>query len=357
MSYALAFITTILLIWVLIPISVGYGFVDKPGKRKNHKGLIPPIGGIAMFGGLMFSMLTLSVPITQFKSFIAGCAILLLLGLMDDQYDLRPISRFFAQIVVAFLMISWGRLVIDNLGSVFLPNFDALLASWSIPFTVFYTVGAINASNMLDGMDGLAGGTLFIVHFALFFLAFWFDRQSDMALLLCIVFVIIGFLVFNIRIPGKRNALVFMGDGGSLFLGFSVVWFSISLSQGNSAVIRPVACLWIYAVPLFDTISLIFRRISKRQSPFTSDRTHLHHILNRAGFSVNQTVVFIWTITAMTCLVGIAGEIYKIQENISFGVFLVLLAIYCYGMTKAPSIIRFFRKRKRSSIKTKLLKN
>ena len=345
-SVFIAFFATLILIWVLNPISTSVGFVDTPGKRKNHRGAIPLIGGIAMFGGMAFSILTLSFSLTPYKSFIAGCAILLIIGLMDDQYDLKPISKFATQILVAFLMISWGGMVVDNFGTIF-GSTEAELGNWAIPFTVFITVGAINAHNMMDGMDGLAGGTSFLVHSSLLILAVWKGRENEATILMIIVVVLVAFLSFNYRIPGRKGALVFMGDGGSLFLGFSIVWFSISLSQGENAVINPVTCLWIYALPLMDTVSLIFRRISKRTSPFSSDRAHLHHILNRAGFGTNKTVNAILFFTLITCAVGILGEYYRINESILFFGLVGLLGFYFIGMLNARRFIKYARRRKR----------
>lgn len=357
MSYAIAFITTALLIWILIPIAVNYGLVDIPGKRKNHKGNVPLIGGLAMFGGLVFSALTVEIPITPYKSYFAGGFLLLIIGLMDDQYDLKPISKFFVQIVVAFLMISWGELVINSLGAVFSSSHPIQLSNWAIPFTVFYSVGAINALNMSDGLDGLAGGSSFITHLSLLTIALWQGRNNDAVFLMLILMVLLGFLIFNLRLFGRKRALLFMGDGGSLFLGFSIVWFSISLSQGEKAVVRPVTCLWFYAIPLFDTVSLIFRRVSKRQSPFFPDRTHLHHILIRAGFSVNKAVFIILMLVLAGCLVGLAGEYYAIPENIMFGSYLSTLFLYCLGMTRARKFVRYFLKRRRRFLLKKTEEN
>ena len=352
MSILFAFSVTITLLWILNPLAVNLDFVDHPGRRKNHKGSVPIIGGISMFGGLVFSILILDFPLSPYRSFIAGCAILLIIGIMDDQYDLKPISKFASQILVAFLMISWGGMVVSHFGTIF-GTVDIHLANWAIPFTVFITVGAINAHNMVDGLDGLAGGMSLFVHGAFLITAVWRGRVNDAVLLAIIVATLFAFLLFNYRIPGRKRALVFMGDGGAFFLGFSIVWFSISLSQGQEAVIHPVTCLWFYALPLMDTVSLIFRRISKRKSPFSSDRAHLHHILIRAGFSVNQSVNFILFLILITCAVGILGEYYRIDERIMFFGLVGLLGVYSIGMLNSRRFIKLSRRRKRRKLNKK----
>jgi UDP-GlcNAc:undecaprenyl-phosphate GlcNAc-1-phosphate transferase len=137
-----------------------------------------------------------------------------------------------------------------------------------------------------------------------------------------------------------------MGDAGSMFLGFVLTWLLISLSQGENRVIAPVTALWLFAMPLLDTISLMIRRLLKGRSPFSADREHLHHVLQAAGYSVNQSVLTIHGLALAAALVGVGGLYMKAPDWVMFYGFLGLFALYFCGVRQAWKVMKVVRLRR-----------
>jgi UDP-GlcNAc:undecaprenyl-phosphate GlcNAc-1-phosphate transferase len=231
------------------------------------------------------------------------------------------------QIVAALMMAFWGEVSLQNLGNL-VGGGTILLGDCSVPLTVFATVGVINAINMIDGMDGLAGGLVFILLLCLSVLCFSHGLIANGQFLLVVTMAVSAFLLLNIRWPGRRQAKVFMGDAGSLFLGLVVAWFLIKLSQQSPPVISPVTALWLFAVPLMDTVGLILRRLAKGRSPFAAGREHLHHIFLAAGFTVGQTLTVILLISIILGGIGLVGAYIGISEPIMFWSFMALFTGY-----------------------------
>jgi UDP-GlcNAc:undecaprenyl-phosphate GlcNAc-1-phosphate transferase len=331
-SYALALLVCCGLLHCLRPVAVRIGLVDEPTARKSHEGSVPLIGGVAMFFGFVLAALTLDMGLTAYRSFFAAAAILVVVGILDDMHELSSRARFGAQILAAGLMAYWGGVVLHDLGALGGDGDAVLLANWAIVFTVFATVGVINALNMSDGVDGLAGGLSLI---ALLGMAYVADRAglvSERTLLLMLSVVVAGFLFFNMRVPWRHRALVFMGDAGSMFLGFAITWFFIAMSQGEARAMTPVTALWLLMIPLFDTVWLILWRSSQGRSPTSSDVGHLHHVLQMTGM---RTATSVWVILAVaTCgaIAGLAALESGVAESTMFYLFLGLFAGYCVLM-------------------------
>ncbi len=195
--------------------------------------------------------------------------------------------------------------------------------------TVIAVIGAINAFNMVDGIDGLLGGLASVSFGAL---AVLFTLSGDHSLAEnCLMYIaaLLPYILLNLGIPLGQRFKVFMGDAGSMLIGFTVVWFLIRASQSiHTEAIRPVAALWIIALPLMDMATIMVRRVRKGHSPFRPDRNHLHHICQRIGLSSRMTLVVICSLASLFAGMGIAGEIYGIHETIMFVLFLSLFAIY-----------------------------
>ena len=314
---------TCVLLWALRPLAIRIGLVDTPSKRKLHKGNVVLIGGIAIFAALTVSTLALDISAPAFHSFLAAAALLVVVGFLDDLWELPAQIRLAVQITAALIMAVGGGVVVQNLGAI-TGNHDVTLGAWAIPFTVFATVGVINALNMSDGVDGLAGG-LSLIAFLLFgYLALAGGRVADSYVLLLLACIVGTFLLFNLRFPRRRRPLVFMGDAGSMFLGFALAWFAISLSQGEAPVMTPVTALWILALPLIDTVSLFLRRVFVGHSPFAADRAHLHHILLMAGCNVHATITILLSAAVTLGLTAVFALYHGVPEYILFYCLLVL---------------------------------
>ena len=343
-SYALALFVCCGLLHFLRPAAARIGLVDEPSDRKSHQGSVPLIGGAAMFCGFALAALTIDMGLTAYRSFFAAAAILVVVGILDDMHELSSRARFGAQILAAVLMAYWGGVVLHDLGALGSGGSEFLLARWEIVFTIFATVGVINALNMSDGVDGLAGGLALIALLGMAYVANGADRDSETTLLLLLAVVVAGFLVFNIRLPWQHRARVFMGDAGSMFLGFAITWFFISLSQGNSQAgsqagflgdsraMAPVAALWLLMIPLFDTVWLILWRFAQGRSPTSSDVGHLHHVLQMTGMGAAASVWLMLAIAGAGAAAGLTALGLGVAESTMFYVFLGLFAAYCIFM-------------------------
>ena len=249
---------------------------------------------------------------------------LLVLFLFDDFKGLRPLFRILIQIFLStYLIISTG-IYLESLGDLF--GFgDINLGFFSIPVTIFCVVGIMNAFNMMDGINGLCSGCAML---ALVFMGFYSGLIYD-SMLVLIIGSMIGFVLFNLGIFGKKRE-VFLGDSGSNLVGFWVAWVAIYASQSQIYSIEPITVVWFVAIPLLDCIGLIFSRISKGKSWSTAGRDHIHHKLMKK-FTSKRTLFLILLITLITGLLGICIEIY-LSSYVSTVLFLMYAILY-YAIT------------------------
>lgn len=310
-SAVAAFLSTCVLIMMMAPVARRVGLVDEPGGRKNHTGAVPLIGGLAMFIGFTFGLLMLDVSLSGLRTYFAGSFLLVLVGFFDDMKELGWKSRLLMQCVAALMMVMGGNVVTD-LGEWAGAGVDDL--GWfAIPFTFFATIGVINAINMLDGLDGLAG-CLSLVAFAMMAGFAWSgNRPVAFPVLVLLVVCVVAFLLFNFK-KSNNGSKVFMGDAGSMFLGYSLCWFAIGLTQGSVRVMHPMIAPWLLAVPLIDMSVVIVRRLLLGRSPFHADRGHLHHVLLSVGFSSVQVVSIIMLLAMICCFVGLMSWRYDVHE-------------------------------------------
>ncbi|MCZ6908347.1 MAG: MraY family glycosyltransferase [Rickettsia endosymbiont of Ixodes persulcatus] len=340
-----AFFITIVCILLLKPLALRLGLVDAPNNRKHHQGDIPLIGGLAMFLGFLAGLLTLPISLQHYRSFIAGSALLVFVGLLDDFHELTPKSRFLAQIFALLLIFFWGGIKLTNLGNIIFYR-EIGLSIYSLPVTIIAGLGVINAINMTDGIDGLAGTLVLTELILLICCALLSDQFIAVHILLLVIVTVLAFLCLNFRLPGRLHAHVFMGDAGSMFLGFSLVWFLIELSQTGSHAIAPVTMLWIMSLPLFDTTAVMLYRISKRKSIFSSDRQHLHHLLTGLNLSAIQISFILGSINLVLGTIGLLTYCQQLAEGILFIGFLTLFVLYFISVT----YLRLWLNRKRNSV-------
>ncbi len=344
-----ALVGTALLILLLRPIASATGLVDVPNERKSHLSPTPLVGGLAIFVGLSFAFLLVGVDYTalsarQILSFFGGGLLLVVIGVIDDYLDLSPAIRFVAQILASLLMIFGAGVVLSDLGGMTVSGELLTLGILAVPFTVFATLGVVNALNMCDGLDGLSG-TLALVSLSGLMAAVWlWGGAADTALLPVLGAAILGFLLFNLRLPGRDRAVIFMGDAGSMFLGFALTWFAVQLSQGDARVIKPSAALWFLMLPIMDTVAMMLRRLMKGRSPFAPDREHLHHVFLLAGFSVNETVMMMGSVAVVGVLVGLASIHFEVPELIVSGGFLLVGLGYFWMISHAWRVMRFLHR-------------
>jgi UDP-GlcNAc:undecaprenyl-phosphate/decaprenyl-phosphate GlcNAc-1-phosphate transferase len=332
LSYPVAFFLTLHMLLVLSRLAPRLGLIDHPGGRKAHRGAVPLVGGLAMFVGFALALLTLDQPIGPLRALLAGAALLVITGVLDDMQELSSASRFAIQIGVALLMIFWGRVELVDLGHLVSEHNVVTLGIWGVPLTVFATVGVINALNMADGVDGVAGSISGLTLFSLVLVAWTSGAQVPALVLGLLLVTVLGFLTLNLRLPWQKRARVFMGDAGSMFLGFALAWFLIDFTQGERRLITPVTALWLLGIPLIDTVTMMLRRLLRGGSPFRPDREHFHHLLLMAGFSPRATLSILLGISSVMVLVGLLAHFYQVAEWKMFYLFLALFAAH-YGLT------------------------
>lgn len=319
--------TTIVAISILRPFAISINLTDVPSNRKKHQGVVPLIGGIAMFIGFLISVLSSTIDLNQIKYFILASFIVVIIGSLDDHRDMSVGFRFLFQTVAALIIAGVGGVNIESFGDLLSRN-EIFLNSWSIFFTVIAIIFALNAVNMLDGIHGLAGSISLITFIALAYLAYNGSNHQSLIIALLMCAVIPPFLWENLCIGRSQSNRIFMGDAGSMFLGMGIVWLLIDLSQGESKAFSPVIALWIFAIPIIDTISTIVRRLIIGKSPFKPDLNHLHHILNRMGFSNNIVLIIISILSLSMALIGVLGETNSMPEWKMFIGFIVVFIIY-----------------------------
>ena len=334
MSYSIAFggVVGALLCWLLLRVGARVcrhiGLVDHPGGHKCHTRPTPLVGGIAMSVAFFFAVLLLDFALTPYRFLFAGIMLLVVVGLLDDLRELPPEQRIWAQILAALLMVGGGGVVLDDLGYLVASEWLLSLGVLAWPLTVFATVGVINAMNMSDGLDGLAASLALITLGCLALFAWRGADYGTLGVLVMLASVLLPFLIINLRPDGP--ALVFMGDAGSMFLGFSLAWLLIQISQGEGRLMAPVTALWIFALPLMDTVTLLIRRSVLGRSPFLGDREHFHHLLLSAGYTERQTLLLMVVLAAAAAALGVAGELLDVPEPWMFGGFVALFGLYVW---------------------------
>jgi UDP-GlcNAc:undecaprenyl-phosphate GlcNAc-1-phosphate transferase len=323
---------TALLIHLLSKPAKRVGLVDRPGGRKTHEGLIPLTGGLAIYGGFVI-VSGYGAGIVS-PVLLLGMGFVLVVGLIDDLYGLSPRFRLAAEIGAALIMVVWGDRMIHDLGDI-VGTGSLRLGLFAIPFTVLCTVGFINAFNMADGVDGLAAGCA-VTAMSWFILATWLAGQPVMFENWLLLTAILGFTLYNTRHPLRKKASVFLGDSGSMLLGFALAWFAIQMAEGGpNRILSPIAVAWVLALPVIDTVRLMLQRGLSGGNPFVADREHLHHILLRKNLTPGQTS---WLLVGIN---GILGGIGVLSHHLGvpdiwltmgfIGIFLAHYRLTTYG--------------------------
>ncbi len=304
-EFGLSALISVLLLWVLHPIARKFGLLDHPSGRKDHDEPTATIGGLAMAGAIFVVMGSFMALSPASVAFMFATGLLVLIGVLDDRYDLRWWFRMSAQCIAVLVMVYGGGLRIEHVGPL-LGVESTGLGVLSVPFTMFATVGVINAINMTDGVDGLAGSISLAALCMLDAAAIYSGNDVLAERLAVFAGAVFGFLLMNMRFPWQPRARVFMGDAGSALLGFTIAWGSFRLTQNWSHPVTPILAPWLLATPLIDCVSLTARRLSRGQSPFRADRGHMHHLLLDAGFTPTQLTV---TLTSINLLLGLGAAI------------------------------------------------
>ena len=317
LMFFIPFLVTVASAAVLIKLTPTLKLLAVPGEHRQHVYATPMVGGIAMMLGLFSGFVVFNQPATGLLIFLVMICVV---GAIDDRYALPSWSRFLAQGVASYGLIQLTGVQLSSLGILFSTK-ELILGSWATPITIFATIGVINALNMSDGLDGLAGSMAATVLSAILV-----SGSSDVSLILVTLSSIAGFLVWNLRVT-RPQAKIFMGDAGSTMLGLLLAYLLISYSQTPTGI-TPVTALWLLALPLVDAVAVLIARPLLGRSPFSADRMHYHHQLQDIGFSVNKTLIIAVVLQAFMAGLGILLWKNEVNENLQLSVFLGLFTIY-----------------------------
>jgi UDP-GlcNAc:undecaprenyl-phosphate/decaprenyl-phosphate GlcNAc-1-phosphate transferase len=264
--------------------------LDHPNERKQHAGAVPLVGGLAMFAAMLAAILWPGETLDPFTRNLFGSAgVLVLLGVLDDRHDLSVRLRVVAQVLASLWIVVSTGVYVHSLGAWF--GVEITMPSViGIPFTVIAVIGLLNAFNMIDGINGLAGSTALVTILSLALLG---GPGSALMPLVVMAAALVPYLLCNLGLFGARSR-IFLGDAGSTLIGYILAWSLIRASQDVShAVVTPTDVLWCVALPVFDTLAIMIRRGLSGKSPFKPDRGHVHHLLMFAGIGPRTTLVIL----------------------------------------------------------------
>ena len=321
-----AFVAALLIMMLRRP-AERWQLVDVPGGRKRHAAPVAVTGGVAITSAMLLALAASFSAFGDYAAFFVGAVILALTGLLDDLGEVSAGAKMLVQVFVAVLMTSGGANFLINLGNLFATD-PVNTRLWGIPMTVFATVAVINAINMFDGLDGLAGSLVLVMllFFALFALAI--GDLNAAKIIVVLAGAIVGFLFFNLPWPMRGEHRTFMGDAGSMVLGFAIALFSVSLTQQNVTNVPAPTMLWVLGLLLMDVFTVTVRRLARRRSPMSPDRDHIHHILMRRGYSPRATLAMLVAANALLAAIGTALWRLNVPDWWIFGSFLAVCALY-----------------------------
>ncbi len=326
-SYFYIFIASLMTAMIMIPsvskLAIRIGGIDKPDDRKVHCTETPRLGGIAIFCAFLFSVLFFIDIDRQIKAFLAGAVVIFLTGLADDLTGLSPRNKLTGEIIAASVAIISGGISMTTLGNP-LGLGEIQLGLCAIPFTIFAVVGVMNAINLIDGLDGLAGGTSAVACLAFGVLSWNSGNNSLLTLVVALLGAIVGFLRYN-----TYPARIFMGDSGSLFLGYCMGFFSVMLLNYSGGTISPVAPLMILGVPILDTLVVMGGRKLHGKSISSPDKTHIHHRLLDLGFGHRFSVLLVYGLSYLLAVSALL--LHGIRDSIQI-IVLVTFCIVIYSL-------------------------
>lgn len=317
-SVVVTFLTAGLFTWLFIPrlreFAVQVGWADQPNERRLNTEPLPNAGGLAIFAGFIVSVIVawalrpivVEIVNIQVLAILLGASLLVLVGFIDDQYGLSPLSRLLVQVLAAVLLIVNG-LKIDFNAIPFLPIIpDAINAPLSIFLTILWIVGLTNAVNLMDGVDGVVGGVGFVVSTVLLATAAQFpDRAAAVVLLAGLSGAALGYLRHNFN-PSR----IIMGDAGAYLFGYTLAAVSLLGTLKFSAGASLLVPLVVLALPVLDTTQVVIGRLARgiRNPLGHPDKTHIHHRVLARTASARRTAVILWTVSLVCGMVGMAFQ-------------------------------------------------
>ena len=311
-EFILIFLLSLLFIRVIRNNAAKLGLVDIPNERSSHESDTASGAGIGFYlaVALILPIFYFDLILSNIWTFIA-ILLVYIVGVLDDHHDTSPNTKFFV-IMFSTVLLYFDNIVIDDIGMFF--GFELSLGWFALPFTMFAVVGFTNALNLIDGLDGLAATVSTVILGSFFAVGYIHDDLFMMLIAGAFISALLGFLVFN-----WHPASIFMGDSGSLTLGFVISLLAIK----SLAYLPAVSILFIAAIPILDTLVVMTRRKINGRSMFSADRCHMHHILiHFFAEDTRKTVLFLGTLQAMYALTGL-----QLERHMDEGYLLILFLL------------------------------
>jgi UDP-N-acetylmuramyl pentapeptide phosphotransferase/UDP-N-acetylglucosamine-1-phosphate transferase len=361
-TYLTSFIVSFLFVCavtpILIKLGIKFGFVDQVNQRKIHRGAIPRIGGIGISLGTLLPILLLfyvhsGIEIRTndsiFLFFVGGLGISLV-GLFDDIRGINAKVKFLFQIVIAVMATMHGALI----QSLPMPWGRLELGFFGYILTVFWIIGIINAFNLIDGMDGLSSGITLFSSLTIAMLAIVNDFLPTALVALALAGAVTGFLIYNFN-PAK----IFMGDSGSMFIGYILAVLSLRSQSKAHAVVSILVPIIAMGLPILDTTLAFMRRLLRHQSIFSADKQHIHHFLLSLGFNQRKTVLIMYSISIIFTILSMLMIFKKsLDTNIDTFLIVIVFAIIVFVIIKKLGYVEMiygkFRVKKENSLEKHL---
>ena len=315
---------TLTSIIILLPVARKFKLVDVPTERKSHLGKVPLIGGLSILIGVYVSVLGSLIDSNIFVIYMISAFSILILGLIDDLNPLSPKIRIIIQTVIILITIDLTELKFDTLGHSFGLNTQINLGFFSYAITVLGMLLVTNAFNLMDGADGVTAVLAILALLGINLIEIFSHKNNFNPLCLALIGSLISFLRFNL-INSKNK--IFLGDSGSLFLGYTIAFLLLYETQVNNNISPPFA-LWIVAIPIFDVCAVMIYRYKNSYSLFNPDRSHLHHFLKRLGLNNVKVLLIIFCLSSVFLVLGFfISDQFRV---LSFPIFLFFLFLYIW---------------------------
>lgn len=316
----ITFITSVGITPIVKKIAFHVNAVDKPdNKRKVHSKIMPSIGGLAIFIAFLLGYMLFAPKTTQMLSILIGGFVIVITGMLDDIKPLPPLYKLCGQILAACIVVFYGNIIFDDM-TIFKHTFEFGLFAY--PLSVFFIVAIMNAINFADGLDGLAAGTSTIYFITIAIIAYIMNKLGGLDVILCLIMIgsCLGFLVYNFH-----PASIYMGDTGSLFLGFIISVIAL-LGFKTATITSLIIPLLLLFVPILDTILAMGRRVIKGESIGKADRQHVHHQLLRQTKSTPKTVLLMYSINILFACVSLFYTLG--DKKVSMVLYAILLLLF-----------------------------
>jgi UDP-GlcNAc:undecaprenyl-phosphate GlcNAc-1-phosphate transferase len=330
---------TILAIRILGPLAHRFGWLDRPQGRKDHTAATPFTGGLAMLIAVLLTLPIMPLASDTLLAFGIGFVALLVVGSLDDLYDLPWAVRLLAHFCVALQMVYVGGVRIDFIGPATDPA-SLALGIYSTPFTVLVTVCMINALNMIDGIDGAAGCVALAALILLGAVCALIGNDALRDRIVLFMGVTTGFLIMNLRHPWQSQAQVFLGNSGSAIVGFGLAWLIVRISQSTADSYSTIFAPWFLALPLIDAFVVILRRLQRRRSPFHADHGHLHHLLIDAGYSPTRAALTMGAASLLLGLIALCAARAQMPAAYQIALFFAVIVLYYLCSYDRPRAVR-----------------